>query len=201
MHRVDLDLPGVFLLRPQRHRDSRGWLAETWSPRRHGALDFAPVQDNLARSLAGSLRGLHYQHPPQAKLIQVLQGRVFDVVLDLRPGSPTCGQWRAIWLDAAGGWQLFVPKGLAHGFCVPGADGAGPGQDALVHYRLDEPWAPGGGRAVRWDDPALAVPWPVVAPELSPGDARAPGLSEVCAAEGWAVPECSGRVVELPATE
>jgi dTDP-4-dehydrorhamnose 3,5-epimerase len=195
VRRVDLDLPGVVLLGPRRHHDARGWLCESWSPAVHGALDFAPVQDNLARSRPGSLRGLHFQVPAQAKLIQVVQGRVYDVVLDLRPGSPTRGQWRSMWLDAAGGWQLFVPKGLAHGFCV--ADD----EDALVHYRMDEAWAPGGGRTVAWSDPALGIPWPVRDPVLSAADAAAPALAELCRAEGWSLPAVGGREVALPVAE
>ncbi len=193
MDRVALDIPGVELLRPRRHGDDRGWLAETWSPAGHGALGFVPVQDNLARSRPGTLRGLHLQQPPQGKLVQVLAGRVFDVVLDLRPASPAFGQWRALWLDAAAGWQLLIPRGLAHGFCVP-ADGP----PALVHYRLDRAWAPTGGRSLRWSDPALGIPWPVAAPVLSAADRDAPGLAALCAAQGWPCPAAGGRLVSVP---
>jgi len=166
------DIDGPLIWAPERHADARGWVSPSWSAADLAAVgvDFRVAQENLTLTHPGALRGLHWQEPAQAKLIEVVEGRVYDVLVDLRPGSPTLGRWCAAWLDAELGELLYAPRGFAHGFCVP--VGAPP---ARVRYRLDAPWAPAGARSLRWDDPLLGIPWPVRAPLLSPADAAAPG--------------------------
>ncbi len=153
------DLGGVLLLTPRRFGDCRGWFAETYAERRYrdAGVGVGFVQDNVSLSEAlHTVRGLHFQRPPfiQAKLVQVLRGRVLDVVVDLREGSPTHGRHLAVELDAATGTQLFVPGGFAHGFCTlePGT---------LVHYKCSAPYAPAQEGGLLWHDPALGIPWPV----------------------------------------
>lgn len=159
------------IIAAQRHGDARGWFAETYSEARFAALgiDTRFVQDNHSRSApAWTLRGLHLQRPPQAqaKLVRCLHGRIFDVVVDLRAGSPDYGRWTATELSAAEGQQLFVPAGFAHGFLTlePGCE---------VAYKVSAPYAPACEDGVAWDDPAIAVAWPLPpgqAPELSAKD-------------------------------
>jgi dTDP-4-dehydrorhamnose 3,5-epimerase len=160
MEIAETELPGVRLLQPRRYDDVRGSFSETWSRAAWAAAGIAIefVQDNqsLSRS-AGTVRGLHLQRPPaaQAKLVRVLQGAILDVVVDIRPQSPTFRRFVAVELDATGGRQLFVPaEGFAHGFCtlVP---------DTVVFYKVSAPYAPRHERGILWCDPALAIPWPV----------------------------------------
>ena len=157
---ADTDLPGVRLLRPRRHEDGRGSFSETWSRAAWAAAGIAVefVQDNQSLSRSpGTVRGLHFQRPPmaQAKLVRVLQGAILDVVVDIRPDSPTFRRHVAIELDAAGGGQLFVPaEGFAHGFCTLAPD-------TVVFYKVSAPYAPQHERGILWCDPALAIPWPV----------------------------------------
>ncbi|MDO1558999.1 dTDP-4-dehydrorhamnose 3,5-epimerase [Brevundimonas sp. 2R-24] len=148
-----LALDGVLLLRPRRHRDARGWFAESWAEGRGAPAAF--VQDNLVFSeRAGTVRGLHYQAPPhaQAKLVTVLVGRIRDACVDVRKGSPTYGRSVAVTLDAERGEQLYVPRGFLHGY-VTLTDGC------LVAYKVDGAYAPASEGAVRWDDPDLAIDW------------------------------------------
>lgn len=161
-----LGLPGVALLRAPRHADARGHLTELWNPERIPRELRPPgpwVHANLTTTAPGALRGLHLQHPTaQAKLLRVISGAVFDVVVDLRPHSPTCGRWVTRQL-AADGSALLVPRGCAHGFCVPD-----DGEPAEVLYLLDQPYRPEEGLTLRYD--ALPIPWPVSAPILSKKD-------------------------------
>ena len=153
------EIAGVVLLQPHRFGDARGWFAETYSTR-----SFAPalgdtvfVQDNQAFSAArGTLRGLHFQRPPepQAKLVRVIKGRIFDVAVDLRAGSPTYGRWAGVTLTAAAGEQLFVPRGFAHGYCTLEPD-------TEVAYKVDCFYAPDCDAGLAWDDPTLAIAWPI----------------------------------------
>ena len=146
--------------------DARGWVAEAFNPEMERALGQRFVQDNLTLSVAGTLRGLHFQtDPAQGKLIRVLSGRIWDVAVDLRAGSPSCGQWQGFWLEASPPGWLWIPAGYAHGFCVPEGD-------ALVWYKLSHPRNPASEHVIAWDDPDLAIPWPVSAPILSPRDAQ-----------------------------
>jgi dTDP-4-dehydrorhamnose 3,5-epimerase len=160
-------LPGVVLLTPQRFGDQRGFFLEAWNRRRfreHG-LDLDFVQDNLSSSRKGILRGLHFQNPqPQGKLVQVLQGEVFDVAVDIRRGSPSFGRWWGTNLSSTNLQQLYIPEGFAHGFCVVS-------DMALFSYKCTDFYNPASEFTLRWDDPDLAITWPVGDPELSAKDA------------------------------
>jgi dTDP-4-dehydrorhamnose 3,5-epimerase len=152
-------LPGVLLLKPKRFIDSRGYFVETYNERDFRAAGVAPVfiQDNQSLSFErGTIRGLHFQLPPaqQAKLVRVLVGGIFDVVIDLRVGSPTYGEWIGQELSAEGGEQVFIPGGLAHGFCTlePRTE---------VGYKVDRPYAPDRASGIVWNDPTLRIAWPV----------------------------------------
>jgi dTDP-4-dehydrorhamnose 3,5-epimerase len=170
------DLPGVILVEPDVHRDERGFFLESYQAARYRengiAVDF--VQDNHSASIKGTLRGLHIQLPPraQAKLIRVLDGEIFDVAVDARIGSPTWGRHVSARLSSENHHQLFVPTGFLHGFVVLS-------ERAEVEYKCSQLYAPECELAVRWDDPALGVPWPVEEPLLSPRDRAAPTLEEV----------------------
>ena len=151
--------------------DDRGWVCEAFNARMAAELGMGGAQDNLTLTRAGALRGLHFQiDPVQAKLIRVLSGRIWDVAVDLRSGS-TFGQWEAFWLGPGDG-ALWIPAGFAHGFCVPEGE-------ALVWYKLSHPRNPAEERVIAWDDPDLAIPWPIQAPILSPRDACGAPLRSV----------------------
>ena len=171
-----LAIPDVVVVRPERRGDVRGFFAETY---RASAFDEAGirgpfVQDNLARSGARVLRGLHYQLPPhaQGKLMQVVRGAVFDVAVDLRRSSPTFGRWVGWELSADTGEIVWVPPGFAHGYAVLG-DGAD------LAYKVTAEYRPELDRGVRWDDPGIGVAWPFADPVLSPRDLALPLLSEI----------------------
>lgn len=168
-------LPGVLLLTPSRYEDGRGYFEEVWHRRRfaEAGLPVRFAQDNVSFSRQGVLRGLHFQQPsPQGKLITVLSGEVFDVVVDLRRSRPTFGQWLGLRLSSAEGRQLYVPEGLAHGFCVTS-------ETALFQYKCTEFYAPACEHTIRWNDPALGIDWPVAEPLLSEKDATAPLLEDL----------------------
>src|SRR4051812_10656849 len=159
-----LDLPGVLLLRPRRFADSRGYFTETYNEKTFSAAGVAVkfVQDNQSYSATpGTIRGLHFQLPPaaQSKLVRVLQGRVYDVAVDLRTGSPAYGRWHGETLTAAEGEQLFLPRGFAHGFCTLEPD-------TVVAYKVDALYAPSCDSGLVWDDPDLAIDWPVARGEV-----------------------------------
>jgi dTDP-4-dehydrorhamnose 3,5-epimerase len=171
------ELPDVLLIEPVVHGDGRGFFLETWrAPRyRHAGIDVAFVQDNHSRSVIGTLRGLHYQvEQPQGKLVSVVTGTIFDVAVDLRDSSPTFGQWVSALLSDENHHQLWIPPGFAHGFYVlsPSAD---------VIYKCTAAYAAEHERCIRWDDPELAIAWPLIngrAPLLSPRDAAGAALRE-----------------------
>lgn len=169
---TETKVPGALLIAPERHTDVRGFFMEMWNRTRYREAGLPPdfAQDNLSFSKAGVLRGLHYQHPQaQGKLVSVLEGRIFDVAVDLRPGSPAFETWTGHRLSHKNGRQLYVPEGCAHGFLAF--------TDALVHYKCTAPYAPEADRALAWDDPAFAIDWPLSdldgAPVLSDKDADA----------------------------
>jgi len=174
-----LDIPDVVLVRPARLGDARGFFMESWRRSSYlaGGIDAVFVQDNLTRSGPGVLRGLHYQRPPheQGKLVQVLRGRVFDVAVDLRPHSPTRGRWVAWELSGESGELMWVPPGFAHGYAVLG-DGAD------VAYRVTTEYDPSSEAGVRWNDPTLAIPWPLAEPVMSERDRGLPLLADAEAA-------------------
>jgi dTDP-4-dehydrorhamnose 3,5-epimerase len=164
----ETSLPGVLLLEPVVHGDSRGYLFESQRADTLAAAGLpAFVQENQSFSLAGTLRGLHYQLArPQAKLVRVLRGAIFDVALDIRRGSPTFGRWTSALLSAENKLQLYIPAGFAHGFCVP--EGAEP---AEVLYKCSDYYSgPSDQKGVFWNDPALGIPWPCAQPMVSPKD-------------------------------
>ncbi len=175
---VETAIHGVVLLVPRRFADHRGSLSETYNRRRFEAAGLTHdwVQENHAMSAAaGTVRGLHYQLPPaaQAKLVRVVRGAILDVALDVRRGSPTFGAHVAVELRAGDGRQLLIPAGFAHGYCT-----LEPRTELL--YRLDDYYAPEHERGIRWDDPALDIPWPVSADGaiLSDKDRSLPSLAE-----------------------
>lgn len=167
------EIPAVVQVRPTRHGDERGFFMEVYrrSPFAEAGVDAAFVQWNSARSIRGVLRGLHYQLPPaaQGKLVRVARGRIFDVAVDLRRGSPTFGRWIGATLEDDGP-MLWVPEGFAHGYCVLSAE-------ADVTYGVTAEYAPELDRGVRWDDPEIDVAWPVDEPILSEKDAALPLLA------------------------
>jgi dTDP-4-dehydrorhamnose 3,5-epimerase len=166
MEVIDLKLPGLKLLKPRVFADSRGFFLESYREERYRAagIDCGFVQDNHSRSAKGTLRGLHYQSQPgQAKLIRVGLGKIFDVAVDIRPGSPTFGQWQGVYLDSDEHHQLFVPVGFAHGFCVVS-------DSADVLYKASNNYDPTTECTLAWNDPDVAVAWPCSEPILSARD-------------------------------
>ena len=166
-------LPGVVLIVPKVFGDARGFLMETYKRSEFEAagLPVALVQENHSRSSRGTLRGLHYQAEPHAqpKLVRCTQGVIWDVIADLRAGSPSERRWIAVELSAANRRQLYVPSGCAHGY-ITLVD------ESEVLYQLATPWAPQAERGVRWDDPTLAIRWPLAPVVVSARDAALPRL-------------------------
>jgi len=180
---MPLAIPDVKVLTPRRFGDNRGWFTESWSRR---ALDVDFCQDNMSLSAPrGTVRGLHFQKPPhaQAKLVSVLRGRILDVAVDIRVGSPTFGSHVAIELSADEGNQLFVPRGFAHGFCTLEPD-------TMVMYKVDSFYAPESDAGLLWSDPALGITWPVTpaTAELSPKDQKLPRLADIMSPFTWDPP-------------
>lgn len=171
---IATDLPGVMVIEPAVFGDARGFFLESWNKARYAeaGISAAFVQDNISLSQRGVLRGLHFQNPnAQGKLVYVLQGEVFDVVVDIRLGSPTFGRWVGQILSSDNQRQIYMPPGFAHGFCVVS-------EQALFAYKCTDIYNPGAEGSVRWDDPAIGIQWPVSAPSLSAKDKAAPLLSE-----------------------
>ena len=173
-----LAIPEVLLITPRRFADERGFFSETYNRRALEDLGLAVsfVQDNLSMShRAGAVRGLHFQRPPhaQAKLVSAVRGRIFDVAVDVRRGSPTYGRSVAVELSAETGDQIFVPEGFLHGYVTLEPD-------TLVAYKASAHYAPECDGGVRWNDPDLAIAWPVSMEDvvLSPKDAAAPAFAD-----------------------
>lgn len=174
MRVTPLELQGLALVELTVSGDERGLFVERYQAARFAELGLptAFVQDNHSRSQPGVLRGLHYQTgPAQGKLVGVVRGRVWDVAVDLRPDSPTFGRHFGVELSDLNGRLLWVPAGFGHGFCVLGD---GP---ADVLYKVDAPYNPAGDGGIRWDDPELAIAWPVREPTLSARDAALPNFA------------------------
>jgi dTDP-4-dehydrorhamnose 3,5-epimerase len=178
MQRIATALPDVALVEPQVFGDSRGYFMETYNAREFERLGLGSrfVQDNQSGSQQGVLRGLHYQlGRPQAKLVRVVRGTVFDVAVDLRRGSPTFGRWAGEILSEQNRRMLYVPEGFAHGFYVLS-------EQAEFAYKCSEYYAPEEERGLIWNDPTLAIAWPIPAdavPILSGKDSRYPRLQEM----------------------
>jgi dTDP-4-dehydrorhamnose 3,5-epimerase len=165
----------VLLIEPKVFGDARGHFFETWHHERYASVGVSGtfVQDNVSRSQRGILRGLHLQEPfGQAKLVQVLDGEVYDVAVDVRVGSPTFGRWAAARLSSENHRQLYIPEGFAHGFCVLS-------DSALLQYKCTELYHPETEVSVAWNDPHLAIDWPIRDPVLSQKDAAAKPLREI----------------------
>ncbi|MEX2616480.1 MAG: dTDP-4-dehydrorhamnose 3,5-epimerase [Alphaproteobacteria bacterium] len=178
---MDTALPGVKILEPAVFGDDRGFFFELWNRTRHGdaGLPDEFVQDNVSRSGHGTLRGLHYQYPTlQGKLVTVLFGSIFDVVVDIRRGSPHFGQWVGVALSDSDRRQIWAPRGFAHGFVVTS-------DRADVLYKVDDAYRPDEAFAIAWDDPALAIDWPVLPTTLSDKDRTAPRLADAATLPIW----------------
>jgi dTDP-4-dehydrorhamnose 3,5-epimerase len=168
-------LDGVLSVEPNVFKDQRGFFMETYHQRRYSdcGIESVFVQDNVSYSVRGTLRGLHYQLPQaQAKLVQVIQGEIFDVALDIRRGSPTFGQWTGVHLSGENGHQLFIPEGFAHGFCVLS-------ETAHVLYKCTNFYAPDAEGGILWSDPAVGIDWSVTDPLISLRDSQFPCLRDV----------------------
>jgi len=170
----DLGLSGLKLIRPRVFEDQRGFFLESYNFERYAraGIECVFVQDNHSRSVQGTLRGLHYQSSPgQAKLLRVASGRIFDVAVDIRPDSPTFGKWQGVTLDAQNHHQLFIPVGFAHGFCVLS-------ETADVLYKVSSVYVAATECGIRYDDPEIAVTWPVSNPIVSDRDKTAEGFAD-----------------------
>lgn len=171
-----LRLSGVSLIEPDVHKDNRGFFIESYNNEifRKNKLDYSFIQDNHSLSKdVGVIRGLHYQLNPKAqtKLIRVLSGAIYDVIVDVRRNSPTFGQWIGVILSEHNYRQLLVPKGFAHGFCtlVPNTE---------VLYKVDDYYSPENDRGILWSDPELAIDWPTSNPIMSEKDQKHPLLKD-----------------------
>jgi len=177
MNLIPTSLPGVLIIEPRVFRDERGFFLEVYHAQRYreAGLDVTFVQDNHSRSTRGTLRGLHWQaERPQGKLVRVLAGEIYDVAVDIRPDSPTFGQWVGFTLSADNFRQAWIPPGFAHGFCVTS-------EVAEVEYKCTDFYDPPSERGLIWNDPAVGIAWPIQDPILSPRDRQHPGLAALAA--------------------
>lgn len=172
---IETGLPGCVVIEPRVFGDDRGFFFESFNLEKLAGHGLSPsfVQGNVSSSSRGVLRGLHYQWPnPQGKYVSVVEGEVWDVAVDIRRGSPTFGRWTAVVLSAENKRHFWIPEGFAHGFVTLS-------ERAVFTYLCTATYDPSADANIRWDDPELAIDWPVGAPLLSDKDARAPLLSAV----------------------
>ncbi|HEY3044853.1 MAG TPA: dTDP-4-dehydrorhamnose 3,5-epimerase [Vicinamibacterales bacterium] len=175
MRCIPSGIPEVLIIEPDVHRDSRGFFVETYQAEKYRASGIPSVfvQDNHTRSLARTVRGLHMQRRrPQAKLVRVIAGEIYDVAVDLRRGSPSFGRSVSVVLSAENFKQCYIPTGFAHGFCVLTST-------AEVEYKCSDFYDPADDFGIAWNDPTLAIEWPVTDPILSDRDKRNPTLAEI----------------------
>jgi dTDP-4-dehydrorhamnose 3,5-epimerase len=179
MNIISTKISGLLIVEPRIFTDARGYFFESFSEKAFASagLPSTFVQDNQSCSQQGTLRGLHFQNEPygQGKLVRVLSGSIFDVAVDIRPGSATYGQWVGVTLDAITHQMFYIPPGFAHGFYVTS-------HEAVVSYKCTTPYHPAAEGGIRWDDPALAIAWPLVAGAsliVSDKDNQWGGLSHV----------------------
>ena len=175
MEVIKSEFSELLLIKPKIFGDSRGWFFESWNKERYEEAGIQDnfVQSNVSYSTKGVLRGLHYQKPyTQGKLVFVLQGQVWDVVVDLRRTSPTFGKWKGFTLTGEGKEQLYVPKGFSHGFCVLS-------DTALFQYMCTDKYSPASEQGIMWNDKTLNIPWPVDDPIISDKDTRHPEFTEL----------------------
>lgn len=180
MKLIETPLEGVVIVQPPVFGDDRGFFMETYHALkfRDAGLPEIFLQDNHSRSARGVLRGLHYQEPnPQGKLVRVTRGAVFDVAVDIRRSSPRFGSWFGVELNEENRMMLWVPPGFAHGFCVTS-------DIADVVYKCTVLYEPQHDRNIAWNDPSIAVDWPVKEPSLSARDAAAPLLADAAVLPG-----------------
>jgi dTDP-4-dehydrorhamnose 3,5-epimerase len=173
-------LPGVLLIEPDVHQDARGFFLETWHERKYteAGIHGPFVQDNHSHSGRGTLRGLHAQlRRPQGKLVRAVEGEMFDVAVDVRPRSPSFGRWVGFLLSGSNFRQLWIPPGLAHGFCVLS-------ERVHVEYKCTEFYDRDDELAIAWNDPRIGIEWPIRDPILSAKDASARPLAELAALLG-----------------
>lgn len=180
MNVIKTDIEGVVVIEPQVFGDERGYFFESFNAEcflAETGIDVAFVQDNESRSKRGVLRGLHFQREPyaQAKLVRVVQGRVIDVAVDIRPGSPTFGKYVATELSGENHRQMFIPKGFAHGYVVLE-------DDTVFQYKCDEYYHPESEAGIAWNDPQIGIEWPLSEDEiiLSDKDRKHATLKELC---------------------
>jgi dTDP-4-dehydrorhamnose 3,5-epimerase len=169
------DLAGLLLIEPSCFQDDRGFFLESFHAERYRESGIADafVQDNHSRSRQGVLRGLHFQvKRPQAQIVTVMRGRIFDVAVDLRPDSTTFGRWYGVELSDEGPRQLYMAAGFAHGFCVLS-------EMADLHYRVSQYYDPADEGGLLWNDPDIGINWPVAAPLVSSRDAAYPRLRKL----------------------
>jgi dTDP-4-dehydrorhamnose 3,5-epimerase len=179
MKLIDTSLPGVCLIEPSVFEDERGFFLESYHQMKYEALGIKDrfVQDNHSRSIANTLRGLHYQiEGPQAKLCRVVRGEVLDVVVDIRRGSPHFGKWESCVLSADNKRQMYVPPGFAHGYLVLS-------ETAEFLYKCSDFYRPEFERGVAWNDPHIGIGWGIEAPTLSAKDRANPALADIALAE------------------
>ena len=173
---IPLNLKGAFIIQPKEFRDARGFFMESYNKKdfEEGGINDNFVQDNYSFSVKHVLRGLHLQKKPYetSKLVQCVNGEIFDVLVDLRKESPSFGKWEGYVLSQENKKTLYVPKGFAHGFCILS-------DTATVIYKVDEYYHPGADLIIRWDDPNIGISWPVKDPILSEKDKNAPFLKEI----------------------
>ena len=170
-------LDGILIIEPKVFGDNRGFFMESYNHAKFAeiGIDLTFVQDNHSRSARGVVRGLHYQiNPGQDKLVRVIRGSVFDVVVDIRRKSPTFGRWEGFYLSEENRKQVFVPKGFAHGFCVTS-------EMAEFEYKCSEYYSPQDERGIIWNDPEIGVKWPVAEPILSQRDLKLPRFRDIAA--------------------
>jgi dTDP-4-dehydrorhamnose 3,5-epimerase len=171
----ELEIPGVILVEARRFEDARGFFLETYKASEFAAQGMPPfIQDNWSHSVRGVLRGLHYQLPPKAqgKLVMTFSGKVFDVAVDIRPDSPTYKRWVGVELSGGDGRMLYIPPGLAHGFCVLS-------EEVDFVYKVTAEYAPKLERGIKWNDPEIGIRWPIAEPTVSPRDAQLPSLQQM----------------------
>ncbi|MCX7681516.1 MAG: dTDP-4-dehydrorhamnose 3,5-epimerase [Anaerolineae bacterium] len=188
-----LEIPDIIMIEPHVFGDPRGFFMETYKKSEFAAHGITEefVQSNYSRSVRGTLRGLHYQKPPRAqgKLVMVLRGEVFDVAVDIRTHSPTYGRWVGMVLSEQNRRMLYIPVGFAHGFCVLS-------EEADFFYLVTAEYAPELDAGIIWNDPTIAIAWPVAEPLLSPKDARLPRLKEVEEQVGPLFADCPLTLLE-----
>ena len=187
MRATPTELPGVLLIDPDVYRDARGFFLESFHTEKYRSIGISErfVQDNHSRSVRGTIRGLHLQvGRPQAKLIRVVRGEIFDVAVDVRIGSPTFGRWVGVTLSSDSFQQCFVPQGFAHGFGVRS-------EFAEVEYKCTDFYDPAAEIGIAWDDPAIGIAWNVEQPLLSDKDRRNPKLATLTAR----LPQYTGTVL------